>query len=67
MKNLLLFNFLFALSLSLAQETRGEPLNEDRIEENMSGKYHAIIISKNEYQDERISDLAELKNDADKI
>lgn len=67
MKNLLFIFFLSICQVILAQKTRGELLNEDKIEENMSGKYHAIIISENEYQDESISDLAEPKNDADKL
>ena len=32
-----------------------------------SGKYHAIIISENQYQDPNITDLDEPKNDADKL
>jgi len=32
-----------------------------------SGKYHAIIISENQYQDDKINDLNEPKNDADKL
>ena len=32
-----------------------------------SGKYHAIIISENLYQDDKINDLNEPRNDADKL
>jgi TolB-like protein len=32
-----------------------------------SGKYHAIIISENQYQDDKINDLNEPRNDADKL
>jgi TolB-like protein len=42
-----------------------------RFEENQktyaSGKYHAIVISENLYQDDKITDLIEPKNDADKL
>ena len=49
-----------------AQESR-KVLNGTNSEQRNSGKYHAIIISENQYNDSRIKDLAEPQNDADKL
>jgi len=51
---------------SFAQQNRGLTI-ENASNESQSGKFHAIIISENQYQDDRITDLIEPKNDADKL
>ena len=52
--------------ISTAQENRGLTIEASSNNEH-SGKYHAIIISENQYVDEKIGDLLEPKNDADKL
>lgn len=52
--------------ISFAQQNRGLTI-ESASNEAKSGKFHAIIISENQYQDDRIGDLIEPKNDADKL
>ena len=63
---IILFTFFLQLNILDAQINR-----VIRFEENhktfTSGKYHAIIISENQYQDDKITDLIEPKNDADKL
>lgn len=49
-----------------AQTNRGVVVEYESESVN-SGRYHAIIISENEYQDDKINDLNEPKNDADKL
>ena len=58
---------LFFLNLTIyAQLDRGIIVGSHEKLEG-SGKYHAIIISENQYQDDKIKDLNEPKNDADKL
>ena len=63
---LILFTIFLQVNILDAQINRGI-----RFEENQktfsSGKYHAIIISVNQYQDDKITDLNEPKNDADNL
>jgi TolB-like protein len=66
MKYCILFIILFNLSLE-AQNTRGVVISSVENTIASSSKYHAIIISENQYQDDKINDLNEPKNDADKL
>jgi len=59
---IILFFCLYGFSQN---ENRGIKLSNT--DQSSEGKCHAIIISENQYQDESISDLAEPKNDADKL
>lgn len=64
MKIIFLFLPLF-LSSFVYSQNRGIVVNQENYRK--TGKYHAIIISENQYQDEKIIDLNEPKNDADKL
>ena len=57
---------LLLSNLCLGQLYRGDEL-ETNVNEAKNGKYHAIIISENQYQDERFIDLKEPKSDGDKL
>jgi hypothetical protein len=59
------FLFLFSLSVH-GQDTRAINLVVENKKIN-SGKYHAIIISENQYQDNSILDLNQPNIDADKL
>jgi len=61
-----LFIFLIICPLVQGQVKRGEIIN-NTIEKEKIGDYHAIIISVNEYEDDRYSDLKEPQKDADKL
>jgi TolB-like protein len=62
---ILVFTFI-SLNIYFGQENRGVVI-ENISQNSTSGKYHAILISENQYQDSNISDLIEPKNDADKL
>ena len=64
--NCLLVITLLLSNLCLGQLYRGDVL-ETNVNEAKNGKYHAIIISENQYQDERYIDLNEPKSDGDKL
>lgn len=64
--NILLYFVLFFLQITKAQTNRSV-ISESIKDTNVTGKFHAIIISENQYQDEKINDLNEPKNDADKL
>jgi TolB-like protein len=57
---------LISSNILFAQENRGVNI-EIEVKSLVSGKYHAIIISENQYQDPKITDLNEPQNDADKL
>ena len=57
---------LLSVNILFAQENPGLKVDSDPGNVS-SGKYHAIIISENEYQNEGFIDLEEPKNDADKL
>jgi TolB-like protein len=63
---LILLALCFSCNINYGQTNR-TVIEETVIDNEVSGKYHAIIISENEYQDIKISDLNEPKNDADKL
>ena len=60
------FFIIFCSTILFGQENRGV-IVENINQKVASGKYHAIIISENQYSDEKINDLKEPKNDADKL
>ena len=62
----ILFFTLLSLNIVFGQENRGVII-ENETQNGVSGKYHAIIISENQYQDPKINDLNEPQNDADKL
>ena len=62
----ILYCILCYSSILFSQEYRWSPI-ESNDEKLTSGKYHAIIISENEYLDENINDLEEPKKDADRL
>jgi|LakMenEpi03Aug12_release.lakeMendotaPanAssembly.Ray.scaffolds.fasta_scaffold81192_2 TolB-like protein len=66
----MMYRFLILLSfysnILQAQNNRGVIIVQES-QHNVSGKFHAIIISENQYQDDKINDLNEPKNDADKL
>ena len=64
MKIIFFFLALFLSSFVFSQN-RGIVVNQENYRK--TGKYHAIIISENQYQDEKLIDLNEPKNDADKL
>ena len=59
--------FILVNSIVYAQSNRGVIVNVDQSKSVSSGKYHAIIISENNYLDEKFPDLIEPKNDADNL
>lgn len=59
--------FILINSIVYAQSNRGVIINVDQSKSVSSGKYHAIIISENNYFDEKFPDLIEPKNDADNL
>jgi len=59
--------FILVNSIVYAQSNRGVIVNVDQSKSVSSGKYHAIIISENNYFDEKFPDLIEPKNDADNL
>ena len=59
--------FILVNSIVYAQSNRGVIINVDQSKSVSSGKYHAIIISENNYFDEKFPDLIEPKNDADNL
>lgn len=63
---LILFTVFLRVNILDAQINRGISFEENQ-KSFSSGKYHAIIISENQYQDDIITDLNEPKNDADKL
>ncbi len=65
MKYILISIFFISITLH-AQNNRGVIITDDAKSLN-SGKYHAIIISENQYQDTKINDLNEPQNDADNL
>ena len=62
----LLILFLAFSNVIHGQNNRGVII-EQEAQNEVSGKFHAIIISENRYQDDKINDLNEPKNDADKL
>jgi TolB-like protein len=62
----ILISILFVSFSIHAQNNRGVIITDD-IKSLNSGKYHAIIISENQYQDSKINDLNEPQNDADNL
>jgi TolB-like protein len=67
MKRLVLL-WCFLPNVLSAQPDRGLGVeSQSAADQRVSGKYHAIVISENQYQDPNISDLVEPKNDADKL
>jgi TolB-like protein len=63
----LIICFLFFSYVTInAQIDRGIIIESQEKTQGL-GKYHAIIISENLYQDDKINDLNEPKNDADKL
>ena len=61
----ILISILF-VSFSIHAQNRGVEIIDDTKSLN-SGKYHAIIISENQYQDPKINDLNKPQNDADNL
>ena len=59
--------FILINSIVYTQSNRGVIINVDQSKSVSSGKYHAIIISENNYFDEKFPDLIEPKNDADNL
>ena len=59
--------FILVNSIVYTQSNRGVIINVDQSKSVSSGKYHAIIISENNYFDEKFPDLIEPKNDADNL
>ncbi len=59
--------FIFFNSIVWAQPNRGVTVKYDGSKSVSSGKYHAIIISESQYEDAKINDLIEPKNDADNL
>ncbi len=59
--------FILVNSIVYTQSNRGVIVNVDQSKSVSSGKYHAIIISENNYFDEKFPDLIEPKNDADNL
>jgi len=59
--------FILVNSIVYAQSNRGVIINVDQSKSISSGKYHAIIISENNYLDKKFPDLIEPKNDADNL
>jgi TolB-like protein len=65
-----MYRFLILLSFSsniLQAENNRGVIIEQESQHEVTGKFHAIIISENQYQDDKITDLKEPKNDADKL
>ena len=62
----LLILFLAFSNVIHGQNNRGVIIEQVAQNEEF-GKFHAIIISENQYQDDKINDLNEPKNDADKL
>lgn len=62
----LLILFLAFSNVIHGQNNRGV-IVENEAQNEVSGKFHAIIISENKYQDDKINDLNEPENDADKL
>ena len=60
------FFTIFCSNILFGQENRGVIIKTET-QNVASGKYHAIIISENQYQDPMINDLKEPQNDADKL
>ena len=65
MRKTLLFALLIPQVL-FAQQNRGVVIDEQSGPTG-TGKFHAVIISENQYQDSKISDLNEPQKDADKL
>jgi TolB-like protein len=65
MKIIFILLFIFIQSFILAQNRGIVVINQEN--NRSTGKYHAIIISENQYQDDKINDLIEPKNDADRL
>lgn len=65
-KHLVVLGFLLAPSVLFGQLAY-ENLPSNQLKKIDAGKYHAIIISENQYQDNNILDLDEPKIDADKL
>ena len=63
---LLLFLMIILNNQIFAQSSRSVSMQNDTKSSSL-GKYHAIIISENQYLDEKIHDLTDPKNDADKL
>ena len=59
--------FILVNSIVYAQSNRAVIINVDQSKSIGSGKYHAIIISENNYLDVKFTDLIEPKNDADNL
>lgn len=59
--------FILINSIVYTQSNRRVIINVDQSKSVSSGKYHAIIISENNYFDEKFPDLIEPKNDADNL
>jgi TolB-like protein len=66
MRLIICFLFFSYLTINAQKIDRGIII-ESQEKTQSSGKYHAIIISENLYQDDKINDLNEPKNDADKL
>jgi len=62
---LLILLFAFP-NIVQGQNNRGLIIKQE-VQKEVYGKFHAIIISENQYQDDKIPDLNEPKNDADKL
>lgn len=62
---LLILLFAFP-NIVKGQNNRGLIIKQE-VQKEVYGKFHAIIISENQYQDDKIPDLNEPKNDADKL
>jgi TolB-like protein len=60
------FFTIFCSNILFGQENRSVIIKTET-QNVASGKYHAIIISENQYQDPMINDLKEPQNDADKL
>jgi TolB-like protein len=61
-----LFLMIILNNQIFAQSSRSVSMENDSKSSSI-GKYHAIIISENQYLDDKIPDLTDPKNDADKL
>jgi len=66
LSNSWLISIILLSNLSYGQLYRGDVIETNDNVTN-TGKFHAIIISENQYQDERFTDLKEPKSDGDKL
>ncbi len=66
LSNSWLISIILLSNLSYGQLYRGDVIETNDNVTN-KGKFHAIIITENQYQDERFTDLKEPKSDGDKL